>query len=118
MKTTNVERQMQTLHYRLNAYGSIKGTILLRENGLHISSTNLQKPESRKLAAIFAGMFKTVKRIEDVDEATFRLNNGLSVYMKELPNKKAILTALSDESNSRNVKALMNFYSRMFQNIF
>ena len=118
MITKNVERQMQTLHYRLNAYGAIKGTLLLRENGLHISSTNLKKPESRKLAAIFAGMFKTVKRIEDVDEAQFRLNNGLSVYMKELPNKKAILTALSDESNSRNVKALMNFYSRMFQNIF
>ncbi|NHI91830.1 MAG: hypothetical protein EAX96_04965 [Candidatus Lokiarchaeota archaeon] len=117
MQTKDIERKMQTLHYRLNAYNSIKGTILLRDNGLHISST-IKKPESLKLAAIFAGMFKTVKRIEDVDEAQFRLNNGLSLYMKELPSKKVILTALSDEPNSRNVKALMNFYSRMFQNIF
>ncbi|MHA1797288.1 MAG: roadblock/LC7 domain-containing protein, partial [Candidatus Helarchaeota archaeon] len=109
--------KMQALHYKLNAYKSIKGTLLFKDNGLHVSS-NIQNPESRRLAALYAGIFRTINRIERVHEAQIRLKNGLSLYMKKIPSKKVVLTALSDEADSKSVKTLMKLYARMFRNAF
>ncbi len=115
MSTLNLEEKMSALHQNMTSHQQIKGSMLVRHNGLHISSSQL--PESRKLAALFAGMYKTINVIEKVSEATVRMRNGTSVYLKEVSDK-IILATVADSHESERVKKLTDYYVRKFQNIF
>ena len=115
MTDHNLEEKMSALHQNMVSHHQIKGSMLVRNNGLHVSSN--QVPESRKMAALFAGMYKTINVIEKVSEATVRMKNGTSVYLKEVSDK-VILATVADSYDSERVKRLTDYYARKFQNIF
>lgn len=116
MTPLNLEEKMSALHQNMNNHQQIKGSMLMRNNGLHVSSnTNMAHP--RKSAALFAGMFKMINQLGKVNEATLRLKNGTSVYLKEVSDK-VILATLADSYDSERVKRLSDYYVRKFQNIF
>ncbi|NVM53253.1 MAG: hypothetical protein HWN66_06080 [Candidatus Helarchaeota archaeon] len=119
MPKMNLEVKMEILHRRMNNHEEIKGSILLRDNGLHISS-NIppELPEGRKLSAYIANIWRHLYKINDLDEGIFRLKDGIQVYMKYIPSRKIILTTLSNNADDSSMKELMKNYSKLFQNIF
>ena len=116
MSTLNLEEKMSALHQNMNSHHQIKGSMLIKSNGLHVSSNNTMA-HPRKFAALFAGMFKMIDTLGKVNEASLRLKNGTSVYLKEVSNK-VILATLTDNYDSERVKRLTDYYVRKFQNIF
>ena len=118
MSRIPIETKMEILHELMNKHEQVKGTILLRENGLHLSSIVPQDmPGNRRLSAGIAEVFRHLYKPNGLDEGYFQLKNESAFYMKQIPSKKAILTIMTDKVNSPNLVGLIAQFSRMFQNI-
>jgi len=118
MPQMNLERKMEILHQRLNKNAQVQGSILLRENGLHLSSIlppNI--PKGRELSAYLANVWRHLYKINEESEGIFRMKYGLQVYMKYIPSKNLLLTTLSPDADDPSMKELMNHYSTLFTNL-
>ncbi len=109
---------MDQLHQEINAHKLIKGSLLLKDNGLHISS-NLPDalPKGRYLSAHIASVFRYFKAMIDINELDFKLW-GTHVHLKHIPSKKVILTTMTENANSPHLKRLMQRYTRKFEKLF
>ena len=114
----NLEVKMEILHQRLNSHHNVKGSILLRDNGLHISSKiPSDMPEGRTLSAYLANVWRQLYRVNELEEGDFQLKDGTQIHLKHLPSKKIILTTFSKDADERRQKELLNHYSSAFLNI-
>ncbi|MHA1145111.1 MAG: hypothetical protein ACTSRW_10270 [Candidatus Helarchaeota archaeon] len=116
MKKGDVETKMTILHHKMNVHHLIKGSILCRDDGVHVSSnipTDLD--EGRKLAAYITHAFRLINKINKTNEATLKFNNGMQFFVKHIPDRKLILTALTDRADSPRLSKLMNHFSNEFQ---
>ncbi|MFX0134915.1 MAG: hypothetical protein ACFFDN_14840 [Candidatus Hodarchaeota archaeon] len=118
MKSINLEEKMEIIHHQMNQHKQIKGSILIRDNGLHISSKLPEKSESRKISAHIATIFRHISKKIRSNEVKIRLENGVNLFIKQIPNKKILLTTITDNAATPNMKKLMDRYSRKFHNIF
>ena len=113
-----LEGMMKQLHDQMNQYEQINGSILLRENGLHISSRiSNELLDKRRVAANIANLFQYFKRINKGDEVNIQMNCSSGLYMKYIPSQKVILSVFCNGTNSNNLKDLINHFSLEFQNI-
>ncbi len=118
MSQMNLEVKMEILHQKLNHHQQIKGSILLRDNGLHLSSkVPSDMPEGRTLSAYLANVWRQLYRVNELEEGTFQMTDGTRIYLKHIPSKKLILTTLSKDTDDRSLRVLMNHYSSLFQQI-
>jgi len=118
MPKMNLEVKMEILHQRLNRHHQVKGSILLRDNGLHISSKiPSDMPEGRTLSAYLANVWRKIYRVNELEEGAFQMTDGTQIHLKHIPSKKIILTTLSKDADDRSLKEIMNHYSSLFQNI-
>jgi len=117
MPQMDLEVKMGILHQRLSRNPQIKGSILLHENGLHISS-NLPKelPEHRRLSAALANIWRQLYKTNDLDEGNFHLKQ-FQFFMKYIPSKKVILTLISDNPEGPGLSQQLAHYSQIFQKI-
>ncbi len=119
MNNKNVEEKMKIIHNKMNKHKQIKGSILIRDNGLHISSKLPgEKYENRKISAHIATIFRHMSKKIKSNEAKIRLTNGVNLYIKHIPNKKMLLASITDNAASPILKGLMVRYSRKIHNIF
>ena len=119
MKSTNLEDKMKTIHYKMNNHKQIKGSILIRDNGLYISSKlPSEKFENRKISAHIATIFRHISKKIQSDEAKICLENGINLYIKQIPHKNILLTTITDNASISTLKRLMDRYSKEFYNIF
>ena len=118
MAKNNVETKMTILHHKMNLHQLIKGTILSKENGMHVSSNiPTQLEEGRKLAAYITHAFRLINRINKTNEATLRFHNGMQFFIKKIPSRNLILTAITDDAESPNLARLMNHYCTQFEKV-
>jgi predicted regulator of Ras-like GTPase activity (Roadblock/LC7/MglB family) len=117
MLRMNLEMKMEILHQRLSRNPQIKGSILLHENGLHISS-NIPKelPESRRLSAALANIWRQLYKTNNLDEGNFQLKQ-FQFFMKAIPSKKVILALISDNTEGPELQMQLARYSQIFQRI-
>ena len=118
MNSLNLETKMANLHQELSTHESIQGSLLIKDNGLHISSNvDLDNQEKRKLAANIAHIFRYFYNLCQVEELDFKWR-GLYLYLKHIPAKNLILTTIGTRADIPNLKELTNHYSQAFLNIF
>ncbi|MHA1298665.1 MAG: hypothetical protein ACTSO9_04380 [Candidatus Helarchaeota archaeon] len=118
MKKPSLETKIKQIHKKMNTHELIKGSILTKEDGLHISSNiPFESHERRKISAHIATIFRYISKKCKTDEARVQLTNGVNLYMKYIPQKKVILTSLTNNAASPELFKLMNHYSKEFQNI-
>lgn len=117
MSKMNLEVKMEILHHRLSRNPQCKGSILLHENGLHISS-NVPKElsEPRRLSAALANIWRQLYKPNDLDEGNFHLKE-FQFFLKHIPSKKVILTLISDSPEVSGLQEQLARYSQFFQNI-
>lgn len=117
MPRMNLEVEMELLHKRLSRNPQIKGSILLHENGLHISS-NVPKelPETRRLSAALANIWRQLYKANDLDEGNFHLKQ-FQFFMRSIPSKKVILAIISDKPEAPGLQEQLTHYSQIFQKI-
>ena len=117
MQIKNLETKMELLHDEINSRESVKGSILIGENGLHVSSKlpNAMH-ETRVLSAHLARVFRYFNQISELSDFSFKIGDT-HFHMKHIPSKKLLLTTLSESANPPQLQELMNWYSRVFQNI-
>ena len=117
MPQMDLEVKMKILHRRLRRNPQIKGSILLHENGLHISS-NIPKelPETRRLSAALANIWRQLYKNNDLNEGNFHLKQ-FQFFMKSIPSKKIILTLISDNPEAPGLQEQLTHYSQIFQKI-
>ena len=119
MPQMNLEVKMEILHQSLNNHPQIKGSILLRDNGLHLSSkVPSDMPASRTLSAYLANVWRQLYRVNELEDGIFQMTDGTRFYLKHIPSKNIILTTLSENADDRSLKQLMNHYSTLFLGIF
>ena len=118
--TLSLEEKILKLHTKMNSHKQIKGSLLVKDDGIHISSNIPKSLERRKLSAHIATIFRYIckKNQQNEDEVKISLENGVNLYMKYIPSKKIILTSLTDNASSPRLKMLMNYYSKEFQDVF
>ena len=116
--TLSLEDKIMELHKKMNIHEQIKGSMLVKDDGIHISSNLPESLECRRLSAHIATIFRYVSKKNQQNEAKIRLENGVNLYMKYIPSKKVILTSLTDNASSTKLKMLMNYYSKEFQDVF
>ncbi|TFG04446.1 MAG: hypothetical protein EU536_04600 [Promethearchaeota archaeon] len=110
---------MEILHQRLNKSAQVKGSILLRENGLHLSSIlppNI--PQRRQLSAYLANVWRQLYKSYEETEGIFRIKDDIQVYMKYLPSKNLLFSTFSSPANDSSMKEIMNHYASLFTNLF
>jgi len=118
MTNLNLEEQMDQLHHQLNKYKLIQGSLLLTDNGLHISSKLPEElPEHRYISAEIARIFRYFKQISGISELDFKLW-GTHIHLKYIPSKQVILTTMTNQSNSPHLKRIMQRYSQKFESLF
>ena len=118
MQEMNLEEKMKDLHKEVIAHEPIEGSILLKDNGLHISSTfKLESFEKRRLSAEIAHVFRYFNKIGGVQDLTFKMN-GVHLHLKHLPSRKLIFTTVTKPADFPKLDMLMSLYSKEFQAIF
>ena len=118
MPQMNLITQMDILHQKINRHQQIKGSILLRDNGLHLSSKiPSDMPDGRTLSAYLANVWRQLYRVNELDEGMFQMTDGTRIHLKHIPSKKLILTTLSQNADDQSLKALMKHYSTLLQQI-
>ena len=117
--TLSLEHKIMQLHKKMNSHQEIKGSILVKDDGIHISSNiPMESTERRRLSAHIATIFRYISKKNKQDEAKVRLENGINIYMKYIPSKKIILTSITDNAASPELNKLMQHYSKQFQEVF
>ena len=115
----NLEKKILKLHNKMNKHKEIKGSVLVKEDGIHISSDiPMNLMERRRLSAHIATLFKYICKKNKQNEAKIHLENGVNLYMKSIPSKKIILTSLTDNAASTKLNKLMDNYSKKFEKVF
>ncbi|MHA1379565.1 MAG: hypothetical protein ACTSRG_14420 [Candidatus Helarchaeota archaeon] len=103
----------------MNAHKQIKGSILIKDNGMHISSDiALKNSERRKISAHVATIFRYISKKNKAEEAKIHLENGINLYIKRIPSKKLLLTTITDNATSPILTYLMHHYSNELKKIF
>ena len=110
-----LEQKMNIIHNNIQKIGSIKGSILLKENGLHVSSHGFS--DKRRLAANIAKLCKYFRRMNNCSEINVQLNDGSIFYIKHLPSSKLILTTIFTGNFTKNINNIMNSFSQEFKNL-
>ncbi|MDD1778400.1 MAG: hypothetical protein LUQ65_09565 [Candidatus Helarchaeota archaeon] len=109
--------KMEILHQRLNRNPQIKGSILLHENGLHISSkVPKELPDTRRLSAALANIWRQLYKSNYLNEGNFHLKQ-FQFFMKSIPSKKVVLTLISDNPEAPGLQEQLAHYSQLFQKI-
>ncbi|MHA1269623.1 MAG: roadblock/LC7 domain-containing protein [Candidatus Helarchaeota archaeon] len=117
MKSIKLELQLKNLHERIIQYEQIKGSLLIRKNGLHLSSKIPIGMDSRRLSANIAHLYNLFRRINKGKEVCINLYDGNGVYIRELKNSKVILTLLINKTGLNEIKELIYGFSEEFNNI-
>ncbi len=117
MKKLNLEDKMEKLHLQMNLHEQVKGTILLRANGIHVSSKLSNGFDSRRLSAHIATIFRYISKKNQAEEAKIQLENGIDLFMKSIPSRKIILTSITNNATSPELNALMDRFAKEFQDI-
>jgi hypothetical protein len=119
MKNLNLEERLNNLHDKINIEGQVKGSLLIRSNGLHISSKldhNSPVNESRKLAANIAWIFRYFNKLDDLEALSFKLK-GIHFHLKYIPSKKVIFTVMTETAESPALEKIMKRYALKLQQI-
>ena len=119
MKKKKLKTKLKEIHAQMNVHDQIKGSILVKDDGRHISSIiPCKKSKTKMVSAYIVDLFRYISNINKKNEVKIRLENGFYLYMKRMPSQKIILTSLTDNASSPELKTLMDRYSREFLSVF
>jgi len=118
MRHTNLEVEMAHLHHQIHRHKGVRGSILLRDNGLHVSSQVPSIiPHPRKLSAYLAHIWHSLYKNNESSEGSFHLKDQFHVYLKHIPSKKLLLVLFCERKPPLNLRIFINYYSNLFKNL-
>ena len=88
MSRMSLKIKFEVTHQRLNRNNQVKGSILCRESGEHISS-NIPEglPGEQELSACIAKVFHEIYKCNGFDEGSFHLKDKVQFYLRYIPSK-------------------------------